>query len=68
MKHNKVLDVALFEDGLQVMDGNGKPRLVQLESMRDADILGSILSNVIANTNAGTRPRAPTKSQARRSF
>lgn len=49
---DRMLDAELYADGLRVMDASGKPRVLKLSSTRNIDILGAVLSRVIANRQA----------------
>lgn len=44
---DKVLDVAMFSDGLRISGSTGKPRTLQLASPENADIVGAVLSSVM---------------------
>jgi hypothetical protein len=44
---DKLLDVQLYSDGLLLTDSAGKPRLVNFQSSRNSDIVGSILTQTI---------------------
>lgn len=49
IKLDSILNVEMYTDGLNITDGKGIPRIVQLINKSNADIVGTVLSRAINN-------------------
>ncbi len=47
IKLDSIINVEMYSDGLNITDGKGTPRIVQLVNKLNTDIIGSILSLAI---------------------
>lgn len=48
-KLDKILDVALFSDGITVTAQSGRPKTVRFSSLENTDVVGMLLTHVVNN-------------------